>query len=246
MASDITSFLLVTGDLIVAAILLYGAYWAFAIRQALSGRIYRAQALWAGVLCPAIIPYTAGGLFPNSSIIPLIELGIVSYYIFFIVFLFLWIDTSVRVSRYSDPLLRDTFSWKRLRIVLWGVMVSALTLIYAYVIGTSFLGLTIPQELFFSFQGVLYIPPLAIGGPAIITAGIRSRDSALRKSLKWFGLFILAFLAPGSLYFLSLFVKGIFQGSIVAISGFVFIPMAYCLYRCVRSLVPINRLLLSE
>lgn len=56
----------------VAALLLYGAYWAFAIRRALGVGYHRSQALWAGILCLYLI-FSGSGLYfiptiPNNLI----------------------------------------------------------------------------------------------------------------------------------------------------------------------------------
>src|SRR6266571_3609301 len=88
---------------------------------------------------------------------------------------------------------------------------------------------------------------MLFAGPALLLSGSRSKDSTLRRHLKWFGLFVLSLFAAVvggfSLYLIHAVVIPI-VGFVVGYTPFIF--AAYCLYRGARSLVPIGHLQLAD
>src|ERR1700733_5624912 len=106
----------VIAAVVALLVLSYGAYWAFEIRRALAIRLYRSQALGIGLLAVSVglaQLYYTGSIFYGWP--P--ELTFASI-LFFAFALFYWTNTSIRAARLSDPLLRDTFRWTRLRPLL--------------------------------------------------------------------------------------------------------------------------------
>jgi len=107
----------------------YAGYWAFSIRHALAVPLYRRQALGIGFIVLAIWTSLAefAGVPRSLSLRIYAPLTTFSFYFLFFV-IFYWIDASVLASRRSDPLLRDTLYWSKVRIppwianfVIWGI-----------------------------------------------------------------------------------------------------------------------------
>jgi hypothetical protein len=232
---------IVLGDLVPAAIGLYAAYWAFSIRRALAGRVYRSHALWLGVLC---IVWEVGlpinGLTSNSMIIALaLNLSLFAELAFF----FAFVDSTVPVARRSDPLLRGISHWEKVRFVLWGDL--GLAAIYLVIAAID------PSSENSGFGGAIGFPlfllPFILGAPVVLIGARRSKDQVLRASLKWLGVLLLSFLFNALLSFIEMFVFGISQyDSTFSYPALVFAPGAilgaYALYRAARSLAPMNRL----
>lgn len=244
---SITSYLILS-----VPIFSYAAYWAFSIRRALAVHRYRRQALGIGLVVLAI--WGAIAVFvlvpsSSSSVVAQFE-QFAAFYLLFIV-VFYWIDASVLTARRSDPLLRDTFYWSRIRIPLWiAIIVTTLIplLILAYVGVTSdtvafnqlnagtfggpmfqdFLNAVSNFSVVIPLCGIIYLPAIAR----------RSKwDRSLRRHFIWFapasvGL-LLVFFGPS--YGTSSFAGFMFHGVVLAIVG-------YTLYRSAKALVPINRL----
>ena len=222
-----------------AAIGLDGAYWAFSIRRSLVGRVYRNHALWLGALCILIVVERIG----NNSTNPIFNaVGFVSLFIIFPV-LFAFIDTTVRVARRSDPLLRSILRWEKLRVVVWADLVGLEAVIVLTAVSPSFGNSDLGNALWTVFVAF----PFVLGGPALLIGARRSRDPVLRGSLKWLGVVLLiAFVGMlvddvvGSIPNISL---SDFYYSYPALPGAVFsIVGTYAIYRSARSLAPVNRL----
>jgi hypothetical protein len=237
--SDSLGFALVIffGNILPAAILLYAAYWAFAIRRALVSHIYRSQALWLGAIC---IYLAASGPLGIPSNNPIVSIAMTVSVGLAFLFIFAWIDSTIRVARRSDPLLRSPLQWERLRVVLWPVLV--------LLIAPS----VYPSTSIFPAIGLLSV--LGITGVttvALLIGAIRSRDSALRGAMKWIGVFLLCEL--GNFIFGGLTTSSSTSGVLTYLDySFPDVPSAiiviigfYALYKSARSLAPINRLSLE-
>jgi hypothetical protein len=225
--------------LLSLGIFAYAAYWAFNIRRAQTVRIYRNQALGMGFVSLAWIL-----VFFNYVVV--FHSGLYGLFVLFdsliIMMAFYWVDASVLAARRSDPLLRDTLHWQKLRVYLWGLLVASaavvvfLTAYYEYVIGVEpqFM-LNLPLGL---TTGVVSLPSQEVVYPSIIAlpiAAYRSRDVFFRRSLAWFAAFIVMIEIVGSFGTSSSFLPtlGVFGSLTIA---------AYCIYRSVKSLVPLNRI----
>ncbi len=240
----------------VAAILLYGAYWAFEIRRAPRVGYYRRQAFWAGIMC-LYLTFSSSYLYfiptiPNNLIG---NLTIDGYYAILPVIVFGWADSSVRVSRRSDPLLRDTLRWSRLRIVVWLLAISSVVAVFLILTASAFVSVSTSPfitNLVTFPQIVANLSVVLAAIPALLLSARRSGDAAFRRSLKWFGLFGVAYLLLFAWYIVSLFVVGFSNYP----NGGIVIPLvtvgyiitgteAYCLYRSAKSLAPLNRISLE-
>jgi hypothetical protein len=206
--------------------LVYAAYWALEIRSTLAIGLYRHQALGL-----ALVALSFGALdfsfvvVPNSpASIPLFWLALLVTYYF--------MDESILAARRSDPFRRDSFHWRRLRIALWTLIAVAIAE------PAAFFGLgPTPGPTPLTFQ-LLFLPvyPVVVAGTIVLPVSVlRTRDTALRRQIKWFGAFILLLLGP-------LPASSIVSPSLNLLFSIVgLLAGAYCLYRSARSLAPLNR-----
>lgn len=234
---DILGFVILTATLIIYG---YAAFSAFAIRRRLFERLYRSQALGIGSVTLLFLAYSVFSQLVSNNFSALhVVLYLAILYIIF-VGTFYWIDTSVRTARLSDPLLRDSLRWRRLRIVLWGYDLLAIVFTFSYLAYAQFVAGGIsqgPPPVLILF-GAVFAPVFitVLSGFVVIPIVIRrSRDKSLRRHLEWFGLYtaiffvdvvVLGFGTPPSVQ------KNLMEYAILAVAG-------YLLYRSGRSLVPI-------
>jgi hypothetical protein len=215
LATDI-EFLVV---LVVAAV---AGFRALRLRNALFVRVYRDQALGVAIAALATgftglinlgnqgsAPTTGNALvdflFGGPLFVGLVFLG-----------LFYMVDSTSRAARLSDPLLRDTLHWRRIRKVLWGLDV-------------LFVLLTYPTGFFFIIFTFLF--PLVAGALMFPVLARRTGDPTLKRNLGWLGVFFVFF-------FLSAFS---FYGNLV-VSGVFLIVAGTSLFGSVRSLAPVNKI----
>jgi len=253
----------------VAAVGMYAAYWAFAIRRRLRGRIYRNQALWLGVLGILVAIPTAFTLSTNNSLINVLatfyDTGSLQ-----ILIAFAFIGSTIPVVRRSDPLLRSILHWKKVRIGLWSVLAfETILTIYMSIylptcwtedvaqfsscIETSFamsdpgwLGAILGR-----FGGdylLIMLFCLVLGGVVLLIGGRRSRDMVLHESVKWLGVGLVCLGVGAALVIwienpilnLSSYYQTYSYGAVPW--NAVFLLMDYAIYRSARSLAPLNRL----
>jgi hypothetical protein len=237
-------------DLVAGLIFAYAAYWSFSIRSAVNNRYLRSQSLWLGIISIGLIP-----LLPTPAYTPNL-IATLAIDIFFLgvmpLLVLAWIDSTVRLDRRSDPLLRDSLHWSKVRIAVWIGTIVLVLLPYGFL--QSEITGTAPAVLLTLFIVGPYLPALVAGTPALLISARRSKNSIRRENLRWFGLFALFVLLsilctsiastsvpaipPGFFYFLAF--KGIYIVAYIAFELFVIVS-AYCLYRCARSLAPVNR-----
>ena len=222
----------------------YAGYWAFNMMRALVVGLYRSQASGTGLIAVALgaTVVTAAANVTGNQLVLLpfsLAVAVTSFY---------FIDASTLAARRSDPLLRDTLQWSRVRRYMW-----ALVIFLASVSGLANFLLPAPIK-YSSFEGILftqsaYVLVFGIGAVVLPLSVLKSRDLTLRKHYRWFGM---------SLLFLLLF--GIVVGPAPPenfLGGTEFTPFviadfeaaffcmfmaAYCLYRSARSLAPLNRM----
>ena len=245
MAGSLVFLTIIEGiETIVPVLLLaYASYWGLSIRRALALPLYRNQALGMGLVSATfgLLILTVFAPLSNGQSFAWILIPLVSAVTFY------WADASVLASRRTDPLLRDTLHWKRVRIGLWIGLSVLIMVYYAAVIYDFATGV---------FSPFLYVDPFILiiaFVSAIVTLPIvsrRSKDTSLRRHLKWFALFGVCILVG--------FLVGDVVISLVFFGGnapliIAFAPQsagitigAYCLYRSAKSLVPLNRISLEE
>ena len=245
VSSDIIAIILSVVTVVPLAIVLYAGYWAFDIRHALVVRVYRNQALGVGLLSVFLIYLTfiaalgpPGG--PYGAVIGFLELmfGVIGF-----LGLLYFVDSSMLASRRSDPLLRDTLHWSKVRYVIWGYEIFAA--FFAVVDAGLSLIHGVPSSLMqfmnfgfsFSFPFVFLVPVFSF--LVLFPAWLRAKDRQLRQHFKWLGLMAVAviifdFAFPSGGPFATT------AGTALAIVLTSFI--GYCLYKSARSLVPLNRI----
>jgi hypothetical protein len=236
---DVMYVFYIIGLLLAAVLGAYAAYWSFSLRSALRAKTYSRQALIVGSFSIYgtilyYLFYIVYFLAPSLLNSPVGTIQEALYYVLAPI-AFTWADSSIRVGRRSDPLLRDPFHWSKLRLVLWPLVLLTL------------LGYLLQGDL--SFIGLSSYVILGISVLPILVAAKRSGDPYYRRSLKWFG-FSVAVLVAQNLGF-SLIISASGQGIVYSplafvwsiLANFAIVPvMFYGIYMCARSLVPLNRL----
>jgi hypothetical protein len=206
----------------VAFIMGYPGFWALSVRRGLAVRLYRNQALGIALVC---LVFFFAVVEPTGVV-----------YAYFLIAIFYWMDASILAARRTDPLLRDTLFWRRLRWVLWGILVLGLVVpsIYQLLTGFDFTTLAIfgPLSSFFILP-YLVVPFTGIVLFAVVSR--RSADHALRRQLAWFGVFAFT-------QFATIFAAfGIASfGGLTYFLGFAL--ASFFLYKSARALVPLNRI----
>jgi hypothetical protein len=236
-------------DVVAALVFGVAAYWAFSIRRVVNNKYLRSQCVWLGTVSVGLIPVLPTPYSSNLSVTLYTDILFLSLLPLLIL---AWIDSTVRIDRRSDPLLRDALGWSRLRIGVWIMTVLFVVLPYIFLRGE--IAGTVPAVLQTFASIAPYLPALIAGAPALLISARRSKNSVRRENVKWLGLFALFVLLsifavvfasigvtaipPGFFYFLAF--KGIYILAYVAFE-FLVIVAAYCLYRCAKSLAPLNR-----
>jgi len=265
MSDSLGSVLAALSYVAVGAVFIYGAYWAFTIRRALVGRIYRIQALWLGALFIAALIAADAVLLPmsNNSVVTAV-VSFLAYGPWPILVVFAFLDSTIPVLRRSDPLLRSVLYWRKLRVGI--LLVLAFSTIFAVYV-SIFLPVCLPTAnapacisyamsnsgqiegdlgLLGGYYWVDASLVLALGAAALLIGARRSSDTVLRKSLKWLGVgllcvpcLVLVSVVEGIMgvsYYAMIYSYGIVPWNAVAIL------LGYSLYRSARSLAPLNRL----
>jgi hypothetical protein len=236
MSDSLVLFIDTAIAVVDTAVFLYTVYWALAIRNALSVKLYRRRALWIGAIATYFVAFflfitssTALGL--NDPTYTRYASGILAY--FGALTFFVWIDSSIRVARRSDPLRRDTLHWSKLRW-FFGFLI---------IVGTFFALLFNATSVTFVRATPFYGPVglvILLGGIALLRSASRSGDLSLRRHLKWFGLFaVLAWATTiaESEAFANFLLPD--QGVLQAVTYSLFLVSSYSLYKSARSLVPL-------
>jgi len=221
----------------------YAAYWAFNLRRALRVRAYSRQVLIVGTFSIYgtvlfYLFYVVYFLAPNLRSGPT---GTIQEALYLVLptLTFAWADSSIRMGRRLDPLLRDPLRWSILRMVLWPLIFVGLA------------GYLVQGEL--SVIGVSSYLVIGISVFPILIAAKRSGDQHYRRSLEWFGSAV-AVLVIQNLGF-SAFIPLTGPGIVYSLTGFVWVILAnfaivpvmfYSIYMCARSLFPLNRISLDS
>ncbi len=198
-APSIFSMFFIAAQSMMIALFLYGSYWALLIRRALATPLYRKQSLWvgvigiffAGVFLSAGVTNLYATFEPLRAIFQLVRVWNSAFFTSGYGLIFAWIDSSVRVSRKSDPLARDTLGWTRLRVFVWGLVGVWILLFWAFTI-TVVLGLfntlpnTLPPLLIQSVFVAALLSILLSAPPALLISGSRSKDPTFLKHLGYF------------------------------------------------------------
>jgi hypothetical protein len=225
-------------------IFVYGIYWAFSTRSALAVRVYRNQALATGVLGLTLWLSIVTIVLASNSSVPQISDGVTAIaFAALLLGFFYFTDVTMKAARRSDPLLRDTLNWSRVRIPLWALVIIPLGSVmvvaaYASITDDAFLlnGLNTGDfgNVVFNFVFNWFVYISFVGVITIPLVAYRAKwDRAFRRYLVWLGVAVVIlfvdffFTIPGA--FLQLFLIG-----------------GYFLFRAAKSLAPTSRISKSE
>lgn len=248
MSSELELVLVILlAEVAPSAVFLYAAYWAFVIRRALVSKIYRRQATWLGLLAAVLGIF----VFLTYSTNPLVTDLINVFVALLFAVVFAYIDSSIPVIRRSDPLLRHILHWGTLRYFLW-LDVGLLGVFNVAPGVIPYLSVGVPGYVF-EVVGWLTSAFILFGasGIAVFIGARRSGDVVLRSSLKWIGalllLTIFSFVVDTTeaalLTNFSYSTYDYFYSYAALPGGAVYIAMGYCLYRAIRALAPIGKIL---
>jgi hypothetical protein len=206
------------------SVYIYPLYWALDIRRALAVHLYRNQALGIGLVS---ISFMAAEIDPTGT-----AYGIA------VIVAFYWIDASVIAGRRTDPLLRDTLHWSRLRYGLWALLVISYVPEFVNIVLTRNPYYTPSNSVFGALAVAGFLVAPVSGIVVLPLVAKRSRDPAFRRHVAWFGLSVAMPFA------------GIIIGSVhdfYALQYFVsFALQGFFMYKSARSLVPLNKISLIE
>jgi hypothetical protein len=235
--SDNLAFLLaiVLGEILPATIMLYAAYWAFEIRKALASPIRRNMALWQGS-ATLIAAATIFVTYSNSFVLLLLE---AAFYDVAFVVIFAFLDSLLKVTRRSDPLLRDIIHWQQTRYIGWAAvaLTAAFNPLYAFFPQSNAVPILVDI-----FNAVIFV----VGGAGVLVGAPRIKDPVLKGNLKWIGLGLLCVIAVISTDIVEsaagLSNYTVYYSYPALILGLFFGLTGYCFYRAARHLAPISRL----
>jgi hypothetical protein len=229
--------------LIAATLVGYGyvVYSALAIRRTIAGRIYRRQALGLSLVAIVYALNTVTSYYNSSGFDFYDLLGLLSFPLAFIT-IFYWVDTSVLAARLTDPLLRDTLHWSKVRFLILTFDFSALIFSFSYMIYLSLTTKVFPTSPPFFLLAVYVTPAYVSVGPgaAVLLVAIRrTADRTLRRHLKWFGFYLVFIFAFGGIIGNGLAVYSVVWSNLVG--GAANAAGAFFLYKSARSLIPLYR-----
>jgi hypothetical protein len=241
---------------VFTVLFVYAAYRALIIRKVIAVRLYRRQSLWVGIsgfywafftlgLGLAAALYSQNPAFVSANTVIAYSI-FVALYVALIVS-FLWIDSTIRVARRSDPLLRDAIYWSKLRIFLWAVIFvgMALGLIFRAPLVVSSSGGNPVTEII-SFYDANVIAFWIVGFAslaALIVSGLRSKDVSLRRQILALGVYVVALIFQGIPSIIVGDLHLVESGVLVAILAVVaYLINSVALVRTARSLAPLNKL----
>ncbi|MDA4127663.1 MAG: hypothetical protein OK452_10775 [Thaumarchaeota archaeon] len=238
----LSSYDLAAGVLIGATILGYGyvTYAALAIRRTIAGGVYRKQALGLALVAVLYALNATTSYYSSLTLDIYSLLGFLSFPLAFVM-IFYWVDKSALAARLTDPLLRDTLHWSKVRYLIWTINISAVIISFAYTvyIGQLVLGsLSTNPPLFLL---VIFLSPaylsVSSGAVVLFVAVRRTADRTLKKHLEWFGfylvfIFVLGGLVGNGLSIYSVEWSNLFGGAANAAG-------AFFLYKSAKSLIHI-------
>jgi len=235
--------------LVVAAFLAAGSR-ALILRQIITVRLRRRQALGIGLTAVALAWFSSLFILPSSLNISLggpgSSLSVDAFFFFFFVLpwliFFYWVDASALNARRFDPLLRDSLHWSKARKWVWG-LAAAILFIFVLInfVAVGLLGDLSNNSSVDALEGITIFTivglPFVTGLILLPFATRRSRDPTMREHFKWFGYFV-GFLGLGTV---GLFLED-FTGLILPIWQIMWVVSGYWLYRSGSSLVVVSPL----
>jgi hypothetical protein len=260
MADELTLAFETVGSAADVLVLAFTSYKALQIRRSLAVGLYRRQALWLAAITgfyTLLIAETFFFVFVYPTTNPLVDWAASLSQQAGIISVFAWVDTSTRIARRSDPLLRDTLAWTKIRLVVWAVLAIGVATTFYFaagqIIGGGSLDVATTASEFVSLSGFL-LTPYVVGSILIPLSAARSGDPVLRRHFRWFGLFMVILLVTVLTAIAVLLeypdwgyldiVHVLLGLSPASTGGFFVIVFAagFAAYRSAKSLVPLNRI----
>jgi len=143
--------------------------------------------------------------------------------------IFVWIDRTVNTVIRLDYLRRDVLLWGRLRYAYGSIAVVGILIYYSRYL------YPIPDAMTVGF--VLIFSQLIYGMLTLARGAAVTKDMTFKSHIRWFGLFLLAFIVAGFIYVLTYSDPSYLVPNLLA-----FLASAYCLFRMAKSLVPSGKL----
>jgi len=234
MSSELITFVIpVLGiTAVFDAFALYAAYLSASVWRGLVVPTYRGRALWLAAICVlGAFMLTEFGvsaaLTPNyrSASPALREFT----YLPPLAAILVWIDRTVNTVIRLDYLRRDVLLWRRLRYVYGSIAVVGILIYYSRYL------YPIPDAMTVGFA--LIFSQLIYGMLTLARGAAVTNDMPIKAHIRWFGLFLLAFIVAGFIYVLTYS-----DPSYLVLNLLFFAASAYCLFRMARSLVPSGKL----
>jgi hypothetical protein len=201
---------------------------------------YRKQA--AGLFLVSIL-YALNAILPNTATFDVLDpynlLVTLSFPLAFLM-IFYWVDSSVRAARLTDPLLRDTVHWSRLRFLIWAINIPATLSAFSYATYLQFSAGGLPPSPPLLLLATYLAPDyVSVGSGAVVLLLVvrRTADKTLRRHLEWFGAYLLFILVFAGLIGNGLSAYSVEWSSLVG--GASNAAGSYFLYRSAKSLIPI-------
>jgi len=238
MSSDLLTYLIpVLGLTVVTDVFaLYAAYLSISVARGMTVPVYRSRALWLaaiGILGAVVLTDfgVTAAFNPNyETSDPLLTETI---YLFPLTAILIWIDRTVNTVIRLDFLRRDVLLWRRLRYIYGSVAVVGIVVYYSRYYYPVPDGTTVGFALIFS--------ELIYGMVALARGATVTRDMTFKVHIRWFGLFLFAFIVSGFIYELAYTHPSYFVPIIIAYAA-----SSYCLFRMAKSLVPSGKLSASS
>ena len=225
----------------------YVAYLGLRIRRSFVVRLYRSQALGMAAIAAYLAANAAISLFLQApanggyseTLWALTNIAGGAPFL-------LWIDSTARVARKSDPYERDSLHWSKVRYAVFAVVIisASLGLLIAPIVIASF-GSYVPSvSLFANVLGNLPFVAALLAGVSVLSVGaIRSKDLTLQRHILWVAVFFAVFVATYAIIVVyTLLVPSASGGQYTTFEFASYIALyyvlAYCLYRSARSLAP--------
>jgi hypothetical protein len=242
----LSSYDLEVSILVAAMIAGYGyvSYASLAIRGTIAGGVYRKQALGLALVAIFYATNSVTSFYNSPQAFDIYsQIGfLIDFLSFPIAFLmiFYWVDTSVSAARLTDPLLRDTLRWSRVRFLIWTINISAVVISLSYaaylVLAAGGFPTNPPLSLLAIYLTPAYVS-VASGAAVLLVAVRRTADRTLRRHLEWFGFYLVFIFVLGGLIGNGLGIYSAEWSNLVG--GAANAAAAFFLYRSARSLIPL-------
>jgi hypothetical protein len=237
----------------------FSAYRAFGIRKGLAVGLYRNQALWAGgtatywalQLAVYAITFSIYQTNPGPNLANIVDDFVLFAWAYIALVLgFQWVDSSVKVARRSDPLLRDTMHWKYVRAALW------LLILVGLVVSFTFYALRVAVDAdgdpllavinFYILNSPVFLTVGLLSFLALYASSHHSGDPTLKRHLRWLAFYVIVLLLQGASSFLTrVLTVPEFSSILIPLVTAVTVANGLALYQTARSLAPLNRITLD-